>query len=101
MTATREILTDLLQAAARPRTLAGLLFCLAVLATLFPLIDCPCTTMSRWLFPLSTVGCVVWFGTASFLAVGPPSMEERVVWIVFTLAAPLAYVFVLAGFVPR
>src|SRR5579859_2165699 len=98
MITARKILAELLHEATKPRPLAGFLFCCSVVATFFPLIHCPCTKFPEWLFPLSISGAVCWFGSASFMAVASESTEERIVWIAFTLAAPIAYVVVLFGF---
>lgn len=98
MTQTREILAELFREATRPRLLGGFFFCCSVVATFFPMILCPCGKFPAWLFPLSITGGVCWAGSASFMAVASETAEERIVWIVFTVAAPLAYVFVVAGF---
>jgi hypothetical protein len=86
-----EIAVDLLREAVKPRFLVGFVCACAVFAAFFPLLYCPCVRVPGWLAYLSLSGFILWFVSALVGTALPATSEQRVFYLVATLAAPLAF----------
>ena len=89
MVTSREIVRDLFHQALRPNFLAGFACSCGIFAAFFPLFYCPCTGHQSWLSYVQLTGSLVWLVAAGIGAAVATTSEQRTVYLVAAIAAPV------------